>query len=590
MRGCRCIPSRRCPAGPAQDGVDGLLRRASAAARGLARPRGGRGAAPPRPPGVAGDPRAARSCLPVDAADAALEAAREAARRVARRSASRSSSRATRIERTREQLGARVDWPHLRALVAELADGESALRRAHARGAPRAPARAAGAVRRRLRRRAGRAPADEGRARRAAGRRPLRLQDEDLSPDQPGPAHRRLGHARAARRGALERGAASVEAIVEPATGAPDGRRARGGVDRRGARLVRDASTRATRSTTARSFNLHARGVQARRLRAPAGRDVRLQPGGRPAQRGDRATRSRPSSRRASSSTASAAARARSPGRCTRRRSSRASTSPSAGPHTRPSFYIKMGLDAAVAYPTVTLQLGNPLPVPRRPARVGAGRASSAPRSSGRRRPRDVTFVRRIDEVVRFPERETADRVVAQGRARAQAAGHPRLQGSRAGASLRDGTVLGARAPDQDYYPPTAQIWKVGKGPDDPKFEAHDDEHPEYVADEFLEMREGVDAKGEPAADPVAAAATRTWSSRACPADGHLRVDRARGLRQGDARHALPRRDAPRGRRARRASDHAKESTDPARPATYRERGRRQANWRPSPVALSRSA
>src|SRR5689334_9727257 len=44
-----------------------------------------------------------------------------------------------RIGRTRERLGARADWAHLRAMVDQLVDARSVLRRAHARTAPLAP-------------------------------------------------------------------------------------------------------------------------------------------------------------------------------------------------------------------------------------------------------------------------------------------------------------------------------------------------------------------------------------------------------------------------------------------------------------------
>jgi hypothetical protein len=57
---------------------------------------------------------------------------------------------------------------------------------------------------------------------------------------------------------------------------------------------------------------------------------------------------------------------------------------------------------------------------------------------------------------------------------------------------LRDG-AFSVREHRTDYYPPTAQLWRVGKGPEDPRFEGHDDDHPEYVADEFLTMREGTE-------------------------------------------------------------------------------------------------
>ncbi len=172
-------------------------------------------------------------------------------------------------------------------------------------------------------------------------------------------------------------------------------------------------------------------------------------------------------------------------------------------PHTRPSFYIKMGLDAAVAYPAVTLRLRNPYAFPvvlHESVQNGVVRAEVL----GPARPRSVTFMRRIDEVLPFAERDTPDPGLPKGARELRQRGIPGFKITR-WRVLRDG-AFSVREHRTDYYPATPQLWRVGKGPDDPRFEAHDDEHPEYVADEFLTMREGpegherVDAKGEPPA------------------------------------------------------------------------------------------
>jgi hypothetical protein len=42
----------------------------------------------------------------------------------------------------------------------------------------------------------------------------------------------------------------------------------------------------------------------------------------------------------------------------------------------------------------------------------------------------------------------------------------------------------------------------VGTGDADPKFEAHDDEHPEYVADEYLMVSQGPSIKKEGVVPP----------------------------------------------------------------------------------------
>jgi vancomycin resistance protein YoaR len=173
---------------------------------------------------------------------------------------------------------------------------------------------------------------------------------------------------------------------------------------------------------------------------------------------------------------------------------------PDRRPHTRPSFYIKMGLDAAVAYPTVTLKLENPLPFPvvlHETVQGGVVRAEIL----GPKRTRDVTFGRRIDEVVQFPEREVPDGKLPNGARELKQRGIPGFKVTR-WRVVRQGPFA-VREHHQDYYQPTAQIWRVGSGPEDPKFEAKDDEHPEYVADEYLFISQGASVKGPHGGDMV---------------------------------------------------------------------------------------
>jgi hypothetical protein len=162
---------------------------------------------------------------------------------------------------------------------------------------------------------------------------------------------------------------------------------------------------------------------------------------------------------------------------------------PERRPHTRPSFYIKMGLDAAVAYPTVTLKLSNPYGFPvvlHETVQGGVVRAEIL----GPRRGHDVMFSRRIDEVVPFAEKELPDPSVPRDVRELKQRGIPGFRITR-WRVVRDGSFA-VREHHTDYYPPTTQIWLVGKGPDNPKFEGHDDEHPEYVADEFLSITQGI--------------------------------------------------------------------------------------------------
>jgi vancomycin resistance protein YoaR len=159
-------------------------------------------------------------------------------------------------------------------------------------------------------------------------------------------------------------------------------------------------------------------------------------------------------------------------------------------PHTRPSFYIKMGMDATVVYPTITLKLRNPFTFPivlHEIVEDGFVHAEIL----GPKRTRDVTYVRKINEVVPFQERDVPDPKVPKGERMLAQRGIPGFKITRY-RILRDG-AFAVRERTQDVYPATSQIWKVGQGDADPKFMAHDDEHPEYVADEYLQISQGPD-------------------------------------------------------------------------------------------------
>jgi vancomycin resistance protein YoaR len=157
-------------------------------------------------------------------------------------------------------------------------------------------------------------------------------------------------------------------------------------------------------------------------------------------------------------------------------------------PHTRPSFYIKMGMDATVVYPTITLRLRNPFSHPivlHETVQDGMVRAEIL----GPKRARDVTFVRKINEVVPFVESEKPDPKIPKGQRVLSQRGIPGFKVTRY-RILRDG-AFAVREHDTDTYPPTQQIWRVGTGEDDPKFDGAGDEHPEYVADEYLSISQG---------------------------------------------------------------------------------------------------
>ncbi len=160
-------------------------------------------------------------------------------------------------------------------------------------------------------------------------------------------------------------------------------------------------------------------------------------------------------------------------------------------PHTRPSYYIKMGLDAAVAYPTVNLKLKNSFPFPvvlKETVQGGVVRAEIL----GPKRTRVITFVRKIEEVLPFGEREVRDDRLPAGHRVVTQRGIPGFKVRRY-RIVRDGAIA-VREHSSDTYPPTAQVVHVGTGESSGASGAGrpiEDEHPEYVVDEYLTITQG---------------------------------------------------------------------------------------------------
>ncbi len=158
-------------------------------------------------------------------------------------------------------------------------------------------------------------------------------------------------------------------------------------------------------------------------------------------------------------------------------------------PHTRPSGYIKMGLDAAVSYPAITLKLRNSFDYPvviHETVKNGIVRAEIL----GPPRTLTVTYVRKIVKVDAYEQVERQDSKLPAGVRLLSQRGIPgfRIQRYRI---VRDGPFA-RREQSADTYPPTAQIIRVGTG-DMPKDSSkdRDDAHPEYVADEYLVVTQG---------------------------------------------------------------------------------------------------
>lgn len=157
--------------------------------------------------------------------------------------------------------------------------------------------------------------------------------------------------------------------------------------------------------------------------------------------------------------------------------------------HTRPSSYIKMGLDAAVSYPTITLKLKNNFAFPvvlHETVRDGMVRAEVL----GPNRDLTVTYVRKILSVQPYQEVERKDSKLPMGMRKLSQRGVPgfRVQKHRI---LRDGPFA-VRERTMDVYPPTTQIIRVGTGDmARDEVDVQDDPHPEYTADEYLMITQG---------------------------------------------------------------------------------------------------
>jgi vancomycin resistance protein YoaR len=182
-------------------------------------------------------------------------------------------------------------------------------------------------------------------------------------------------------------------------------------------------------------------------------------------------------------------------------------------PHTRPSSYIKMGLDATVVYPTINFRIRNGFDFPvvlHQTVKNGVVRAEIL----GPKREHTVTLIRKIDEAIPYEEVERPDPDLPNGL-------RVLAQRGIAGFKLHRYRIVreGAHAVRErwnDVYPPTAQIIRVGSGPvpkDLPDVE--DDPHPEYVADELLIVTQGPAAEGDVEERPSDADGTlREWRER----------------------------------------------------------------------------
>jgi len=128
-------------------------------------------------------------------------------------------------------------------------------------------------------------------------------------------------------------------------------------------------------------------------------------------------------------------------------------------PHSRPSSYIRMGLDATVSYPTVDLRIRNPYPFPVVVvATAGEGRIEV--QIKGPMKPVEVEFHTAI--VAKFPFEEEVEITgdVAPGIVYVMQYGLPGYLVRRVRTlEFEDGTKRVERT--KDYYPPTKHIVRV---------------------------------------------------------------------------------------------------------------------------------
>ncbi|WP_441291064.1 VanW family protein [Sorangium sp. KYC3313] len=215
-------------------------------------------------------------------------------------------------------------------------------------------------------------------------------------------------------------------------------------------------------------------------------------------------------------------------------------------PHSRPSYYIKLGLDATVVYPTINYRFRNPFDFPIVLHETVAGGVVRA-EILGPSRKLTVTYFRRIDEVVPFEEVERPTPKLPEGTRALAQRGIPGFK-TTSSRVVRDGAYA-VREKWSDSYPPTAQIVHVGSGPRDPEAKTADDNHPEYVADEYLVVTQGPDVRTpgvtglEPGGGTVESrepglTGERGWTERAgfgtFRAKGEARAEGERGRARGE--------------------------------------------------------
>jgi vancomycin resistance protein YoaR len=168
-------------------------------------------------------------------------------------------------------------------------------------------------------------------------------------------------------------------------------------------------------------------------------------------------------------------------------------------PEARPSPYLELGLDAAVAYPALDLRIENPYDFPVVLRATATGRHVRA-EVRGARRPYTITLIVAIDGATPFEQIERPDATLELGERALAQRGVPGLDIRRY--RIRQNGAHAVREVARDRYAPTPQIVLVGTTeradailpaatgrPPQPS-------HREYLAEELLVMTQNAELDG----------------------------------------------------------------------------------------------
>ncbi len=148
-------------------------------------------------------------------------------------------------------------------------------------------------------------------------------------------------------------------------------------------------------------------------------------------------------------------------------------------PHTRPSSYIKMGLDATVVYPSVDMVLKNPYPFPV-VFHFSVNQGKVRVRILGKERPwSKVVFERVVKETLPFKEVIREDSNIPAGRSVVSQRGVNGYKLVRRRIMFKDKGKEPARSESRELrYPPTTKYIRKGTGPANSEWEPPDEKKP----------------------------------------------------------------------------------------------------------------